>query len=265
MGDELNTDNATPEGEAPAETIDSIAEGMGWNPNFEGAEGKERLSAADYIKKGRTIQSDMRDSLKTQKKMIKDLTTSVKNIQSHTEKVGKAEIAKLRTQLKKEKEEAIIDGDVDAVEKIDGKMDDLKEQEAETKSDKKSGDAEFKAWHKDNSWYGTDLDMSDYANYVSGVEQRKNPNIEPSELMEKTTERVKKKFPEYFGKAPKEKAKPKTAVNEAGSRPGTSSKNRYTKADLSEDQRQVMRSFVSAGIMTEQKYIDDLASTGELG
>ncbi len=261
MGDELNTDNATPEGEAPAETIDSIAKGMGWNPNFEGAEGKERLSAADYIKKGRTIQSDMRDSLKTQKKMIKDLTTSVKNIQSHTEKVGKAEIKRLRSKLEAQKDEAIIDSDIDKVKEIDQKMDDLKEQEREAPK----SDAAFKKWNKENDWYGSDEDMTDAVDIKVKRWIRRNPDNTEQEVFEQAEKIARKDFPEYFGEAPKEKAKPKTAVNEAGSRPGTSSKNRYTKADLSEDQRQVMRSFVSAGIMTEQKYIDDLASTGELG
>ncbi len=265
MGDELNTDNAKPEGEAPAETIDSIAEGMGWNPNFEGAEGKERLSAADYIKKGRTIQSDMRDSLKTQKKMIKDLTTSVKNIQSHTEKVGKAEIKRLRSKLEAQKDEAIIDSDIDKVKEIDQKMDDLKEQEKDQGAEASKNKDIFQEWVKTNKWYGPEEDMTDAVDIKAKRWMRRNPDHTPEELYAQAEKIARKDFPEYFGEAPKEKAKPKTAVNEAGSRPGTSSKNRYTKADLSEDQRQVMRSFVSAGIMTEQKYIDDLASTGELG
>lgn len=250
--------------DAPKRTeIEDLAISMGWNPDFEGAEGKEALSAKDYIKKGRDIQKDMRERIKSQGKALDDMKASINGIQDHYEKVSKAEIAKAKKELSEKRKEAIIDGDIDAVEKLDEEIDTLKEQEKTNKKESKDGDKIFTAWQKDNTWFGTDLDMSDYAQYKLNAALRKNPNMSVSEQLDHAREAVEKKFPDYFGKKT-EKKPPTTAVNEAGSRPGANGKKTFTEADLSATQRSAMNTFVRAKIMTKDQYISDLVKIGEL-
>jgi hypothetical protein len=249
-------------GEAAVDTIESIAESMGWNPDFEGAEGKEKLSAADYIRKGKDIQKDMRNSLKNQKRTMEEMKTAITNIQSHNEKVNKAEINKLRAQLKEQKKEAIIDGDVEAVEKIDSEMKDLKEQEKENKAEAKDANKAFKAWNKKNEWYGSDEDMTDAVDIKVKRWMRRNPDHEESDIYEQAEKIARKDFPEYFGDT--KKKEPRTVVNEAGGRTSSGGKKVFTEADLNGAQKSAMNSFVRMDIMSKEQYIADLVTAGDL-
>lgn len=253
-------------GEKATDTVESIAESMGWNPNFEAAEGgKEKLSAGDYIRKGKDIQKDMRNTLKSQKRTMDDMKNAITNIQSHNEKVNKAEITKLRSQLKTQKEEAIIEGDVTAVEKIDEQMNDLKDQEKENKAEAKDADKAFKAWNKENKWYGSDEDMTDAVDIKVKRWMRRNPDHEEHEVFEQAEKIARKDFPEAFEDSPgTEKKKPRTVVNEGGGRTSSGGKKVFTEADLSPTQRTAMNSFVNAEVMTKEKYISDLVKMGAL-
>lgn len=244
--------------------IEELAVSMGWNPSFEGAEGKEKLSAKDYIKKGRDIQRDMSKRLKSQSDAIDEMKSSIQGIQDHYEKVSKAEIAKAKKELKDKRKEAIIDGDVDAVEKIDEEMDTLKEQEKTNKKEAKNKDKIFDDWISDNKWFEEDAEMVNYANYKLASELKRNPSLSTSEQLDFARKSVEDKFPEYFGKSKPEKKTPPTAVNEGGSRPGSGAKKEFTSADLSADQRAIMKTFVRQGIMTEKQYIADLVKIGEV-
>lgn len=246
--------------------VETLAKEMGWNPDFEGAEGKESLSARDYIKKGRDIQKDMRDRIKTQGRSMQEMQDAIKSIQEHNDKVNRAEVNKLKKQLAEKKNEAIIDGDIEAVKKADDELEALKEQEKANKADAKTGEKAFKAWHADNKWFGENLDMSDFAQYRLNVELRKNPNMTVDDQLSFVRQEAEKKFPEYFGngKGTAEK-KPPTSVNEGGARPGSGGGKTYTAADLSSEQKAIMKNFVKTGALTEKQYIADLVKIGELG
>jgi hypothetical protein len=245
--------------------LSELAKEMGWNPDFEESDGKERLSAKEFIKKGRDIQKDMRKRIKSQSDSIEDLTSSMKGIQEHFSNVSKAEIAKAKKDLKIRRDEAIIDGEIDTVDAIDAEMEALKAKEKAPNKTEEQGKKEFEAWSKDNKWFGNDgdLDMSDYAQYKINIAIRKNPNMTPAEQMAYARDSVEKKFPEYFGKEKQDRRPPASAVNEGGSRPGSNS-NTYTAADLTSDQRKIMRAFTKHGMMTEKEYINELKATGAL-
>lgn len=263
MAQEPEINMPMPKGiETQAETkkseIEELAESMGWNPDFEGAEGKEVLSAKDFIKKGRDIQKDMSKRIKSQSEALDDMKNSIKAIQEHNDKVNRAEIKALKSKLEEKKENAIIDGDIEAVKQADKEMEALNDREAEDKKEAREMSSFEKQWNKDNKWAVENPEMEDYANYKLTGFLRKNKDASTKEMLEFAREVTEKKFPEYFGKETK-KTPPKTAVNEAGGRPGSNGKSTLTSADLSSDERQIMKQFVRTGIMTEKQYLADLA------
>ncbi len=260
---EIAAQAAEESGAKQSTEIEELAQSMGWNPDFEGAEGKESLSAKDFIMKGREIQKDMRKRMKNQAESLDDLKNSIKAIQDHNEKVNRAEIKSLKAKLEEKKDEAVIDGDRDAVRQADKELAELESREKEDKKEAREMSSFEKQWNKDNKWAAENSEMEDFANYKLTGFLRKNKDASTKEILEYAREVVEKEFPEYFGKA-EDKKRPPTAVNEKGSRPGTSGKKTFTEADLSATQKTAMNAFVRSNIMTKDQYIADLVKIGEL-
>ena len=225
--------------------IETLATEIGWRPDGE-------LDAKDYILKSRDIQDTMREHIKTQKKQLGELGSSVSELKTHNERVYKAEVSKLTTEvnmLKKEKRTAIEDGDADKVDELDEQIDWLKE--AMVKPKETQANPDFNTWIEvdKNKWYTEDQEMADYADTIA--DQHKGAPFERvSALVEK---KVKEMFPDKF---PAKKSLPASPVEGAGKKIVVA---KFTKADLTDSQKDIMNKFVKQGIMTEKDYIRDIA------
>jgi hypothetical protein len=99
--------------------------------------------------------------------------------------------------------------------------------------------------------------MTAYADKMANLPEY--DNLPYDRKLTAVTELVKKAFPEKF----QTQATPTSNAVEAPS--GTGSKRQFSMADLSSDQRGIVRNFVKRGIMSEKEYIKQLAEAGEIG
>ena len=224
--------------------VETLATAIGWMPNGE-------LDAKAFIMKGRDIQDTMRDHIKTQKKQLGELGSSVAELKTHNERVYKAEVKQKDaeiTALKKERTEAIEEANVEKVKELDEQIDGLKEEMVKPKETQINPD--FNTWVDKNKWYREDQEMADYADTIA--DQHKGAPFERvSALVEKN---VKEMFPDKF---PSKKSLPASPVEGAGKKIVGA---KFTKADLTNSQKSIMGKFVKQGIMTEAQYIKDIAT-----
>jgi len=225
--------------------VEALASEIGWR---EGGE----LDAKDYILKSRDIQDTMRDHIKTQKQQLNDLDSSVSELKIHNERVYHAEIKQKDAEikaLKKEKTEAIEEGDVEKVDELDEQIDGLKKEMV--KPAPAPSNKDFDTWVEKNKWYMEDSEMADYADTIAD-NNKGAPFKRVAVLVES---KVKEMFPDKFQTR---KTIPASPVEGAGKKI-TSAK--FTKADLTDSQKDIMSKFVRQGIMTEKAYIEDIGKT----
>ena len=223
--------------------IEELATEIGWRPDGE-------LDAKAYILKSRDIQDTMREHIKTQKKQLGELGSSVAELKTHNELVYKAELKRKDAeinQLKKERKEAIEDGDVEKVEELDGQIDGLKDEISKPKQ--APVNSEFDKWVEKNKWYTEDAEMKEAADKIAD----ENEGAPFKTVARLVGLEIKEKFPNKF----KSKTIPASPVEGAGKRTAT---GKFTRADLTDSQKTIMNQFVRQGIMTEKQYISDIAT-----
>jgi len=232
--------------------IESLATELGWRPKDEFS-GDDFIDAATYIRKSRDIQDTMKSHIKEQKQQLSEMNSSVAELKAHNERVYKAEVARLKAEvetLKKEKRTAIEDGDITRVDELDEKIDGLKEAMVEPKPEtaKTTANPEFEDWVKDNNWYLKDPEMAAYADTIAD----KHTGAPFKRLAALVTNQVKEMFPDKFSVNRSTPTAP--SVEGAGRKTTT----KFTKADLTDSQKSIMKQFVRQGIMTEKQYIKDI-------
>lgn len=260
MGDEFTIeDDLEKEGdggekiaEPEMDEIDTLASEMGWRPDGKDKAG-ETIDAATYIRKSRDIQDTMRNHIKDQKQQIGDLGNSIEDLKIHNQRVYKAEVSKLKGELatlKSEKEDAVKDGDIEKVDELDEQIDDVKEAMAEPSLKEAPVEyPKFDEWIKTNKWYDDNPEMATYADAIAD----KHMGAPFERVADMVTKQVKEMFPDKF---PGEKGLASSPVEGATKRIATA---KFTKADLSESQKTIMKQFVRQGIMTEKAYIEDIS------
>jgi len=257
--------------EESQETIESLAESIGWVPKrkFKGNT-DNYISASDFIKKTKAVSDTLNHTLKENKQKLTSLEKGIEALKQHNDRVYRVQLDKQKEEidrLRKERREAIEEGDVDRVEAIEEKMTTLAESEDEQQDDPKIDPEQldaFGAWLKENEWYKVDgitdgnKDLTEYADKLAGTPEYQA--MPYSLRIKKVGAKVKEVFPEHFNEAPKRKNV--SPVEGPGMK---SSGRKFTVRDLSDDQKNIMKNFVRNGIMTEQEYIADLAKIGEIG
>ena len=272
LSEESVDEPAEEEAVEDAATIESLASELGWKPkdDFQGHE-DDYVDAATYIRRSKDIQDGLRQHLKDNKKKLSSLERGLDDLRVHNERVFKAELRKQKEEikaLKAQRREAIEEGDVERVEEIEEKMENLAREESSDEPEYELDPEQyevFSSWLKDNAWYHLEnvtegnKALSEYADKLAD-----SPEYQamPYNLrLRKVTSKVMEMFPEEFPGNGKQK-KPASNAVEAPSLKG--GKRKYSARDLSPDQKAIMRNFVRNGIMKEQEYIDDLAKMGEI-
>lgn len=258
MSDIENKDTQAPEAPEPTE-VEVRARSMGWVPKEEwNGEGKWR-DADEFVDRG-----ELFEKINSQRKALKNLEENQRAFNSHLETVRKAEYKRALDQIRKEKKEALAEGDADALIEADEKLLALaKANEAAVVAPPQvetGPHPEFVAWQNRNPWYNeTNRAMKAFADvegakYAAAVQ---SGQMTPAEVLREIETQVRREFPEKFTNP--NRSKP-GAVE--GSRASQSSKAEAYQ--LSEDEHRVMTRLVRSGAMTKEKYIADLkAAKGE--
>ncbi len=247
-----------------ANSIEEIATQLGWRIDHTG---EDSVDAATYILRSKDIQKSMSKHNKDLKDQLSVLNGSVEALKIHNEKVYQAEVKKLQaeiTDLKKERKAAIELADVEKVEELDTQIADLQKDIDTPKVEKEvkvGTNVVYETWVKDNSWYLTDPEMATFAdtvaqNYVGAPLER---------IYSLVRQKVQEVFPEKFASHSTgddnslEQKKPigPTSPVERPANKGTSTG--FSKANLTQEQMNVMNQFVRSGVMTEEQYINDIA------
>lgn len=264
MGAEGDPDGVQDEKATVTESDDvkALAAQLGWREDHTG---EDAVDAKTYILRSKDIQKSMSQHNKDLKDQLSALDGSVSALKTHNENVYQAEVKKLTdevVELKAERRAAIELADVAKVDELDKQIDEKqKDIDAPKPADKQEQQATdnpiYDTWVKDNDWYLKDDDMAKFADTIA--EQYKGAPLDRVYALVRT--KVQEVFPDKFETA-KVVAPVKTPVGPQSPVESSSAKipaENFTKADLSNDQVQIMNQFVRGGIMTEEQYVNDIA------
>lgn len=272
--DDVNPDEG--DSNLATQTLEEIATELGWKPDHEG---ENFVDAKTYILRSREIQDSMRDHNKDLKSQLQTIQGSVDALKEHNERVYKAEVSRMQTEidrLRKERKAAIEMADVDKVEELDTELDTITKTLSEPRKQAAPVvNPVYDDWVKDNEWYLTNEEMATYADTIA----HQYAGAPLPRLYALVRNKVAEVFPEAFEPAGKTaaNAQPGTLANPGGKAPvkavgpaspvesgrQQSQAKTFTKADLTSDQVSIMNQFVKSGIMTEKQYISDLAKLQE--
>jgi hypothetical protein len=233
--------------------IESRAAEQGWRPKDEWDGDPEAWRPAkEFLDRGELFKK-----IDQQNRELKEFKKTLEQFAQHHQRVAQAEYKRARDELLKEKKEALIEGDADAVIDIDEKLAAVREAQRAPAVPQVDPTHQvlFQGWVQRNGWYETNEAMRAYADKVGN--RLGATGMSPNEILAEVEAAVKKEFAAKFENPNRNKP---TAV-EAGSNKASGKKDTF---QLSEEERRVMRRFVSQiPGMTEEKYIADLKKIKE--
>jgi len=243
----------------PTEVEIQAAE-QGWMPKDKWeAEGKsldEWRPAKEFVDRGelfKTIHQTKRDLKQTQ--------AALTALQRHHQYVFEKAHQQAVTDLKKEKREALRSEDLDRVNAIDEEIEEVKTQFQKDRDNmvqaaqqaQASAPPEFEAWKADNRWYDTDSDLREYADATGFIYMSKTPNAKPDDVLRYIDQKLRKQFPDKFG-VKRVASNPTTVVDKTASR----QVQKKDEVVLDEMEVEIMKTLVRQGVLTEEKYKEDL-------
>ena len=265
MNEEINGQVVAGEGTPEPKVVElskteQTAMEHGWVPkeDFQGEEHKW-VDAGEFLRRG-----ELFSKIDSQNRELKETKRTLQALEQHYLKVKETEYKRALNDLKKQKKEALIENDVEAVLDVDEKIEELREEQiAEARQaainhqqeQASQPHPEFVAWTARNGWYQTNRTMTAFADAV-GADLRETGKS-PSEVLRLVTEEVRKKFPERFYNPKRDEA----GAVEGGVSKGNKSGN--GKVDLSEVELTIMKKLVGQGVLTKEQYMADIKAQRE--
>jgi hypothetical protein len=242
--------------------VEQQAIDQGWVPledwEAQGRSKDEWRPAKEFVDRG-----ELYKSIHSTKRELKQTQAALTALQRHNQYIFEKAYTQAQKDLRAEKRLAIRNEDFERLEEIETELEQLNDQHVKEKQELAQVQAqtatsavapEFQIWLDRNPWYLTDEKLKDEAEAAGFIYLNKGNSKEG--LLAHVEKTVKEKFPEKFGKkrsAPSAVA----AVDRTG--------KKAPKADdveLSAEERQVMRTFVDMGVMSEAEYIKQLKKAG---
>jgi hypothetical protein len=236
--------------------IEQRARSAGWRPKeeFDGDATHEWVDAGEFLRRGELI-----DKIKTLSKKNKETERTMQMLVGHYNKVRENEFQRAITFLKSQRKEALVAGDVDKVFQLEDQerqvAEKFQEFKQETKEATQAGtnelDPSFISFTKRNAWYQSDKEATADADAIGIRYRAEHPDADYEDLLKYVEGRVRKLHPQLF------KANRPSAVD-GSSASGTGSKGKLDDSFLTADERRAMDAFVRKGIVTKEKYLEDI-------
>lgn len=204
------TTTAAPEAAVSSQARDWEAEAAayGWVPQdqFKGDPDKWR-PAEEFVRRGEEILPIVRKQNEKLQAKLNEQDETIKRMSAMFEKTTARITAEYEGKieaLKAEKKAAIRAGDEAQVERIEARIDKLKEESADgpeptlDKGGSKDQNALIKDFAKANTWFVEEPEMQRYAVDVSESNAALNDGISFEDNMKFVLSAVRKKFPAYF-------------------------------------------------------------------
>jgi hypothetical protein len=199
----MQTESDTTEGNG--RDYEAEAREHGWIPKEEWTGPPERWTdAKSFVEKGEQIFSYVQaknrrlmetvDSLKREVSEVKDATKGVTEFYEKALTREKAERERLISELEATRKKAITDGDGEAFDKADRKLQEIRSEP----EPRESLPPATQAWLNDNTWYQTDAELRSIADGLSGLVAQENPGLKGRAFLDKLTERVQSAVPHKF-------------------------------------------------------------------
>jgi len=237
---------ATPQ----ADSYEEQAREQGWKPldEYEGDKTKWR-SPKEFVERG-----ELFGKIDSMGKELKETRKALKMLQEHHSKVKETEynnaLRELKTLQKKHLEDGNSDGYLETTELLTDLKAEQKAREVVQEGKPNQPDPRFIQWTAENKWYQADPEMRNFADAVGLGYAQQNPSLDPEEVLMYVTTQVKSRFKDKFVNP--NRAKPSSV--EGNSTPA-SKKGSF---EMSEEERKTMNTFVRAGVMSKDDYINEL-------
>ena len=243
--------------------VDALASEYGWKP-----EGKK--SASDYIKFALEKLPERGEALSAQSKTIEAkeselsmMKATLEELSGHMKKQKEVAYNEAMAAFKEQKRQAILNGDVDAVDALEASIAPQQEEKHEVHPSISAFEEANSSWLNGDSY--EELEMQDWVERHGMLLGKKQ--LPPEVHMKRLEQDLHKKFPAYFEAEAEEDEVVHSSVESAGgsSVAGVKSNNKkYTFANLSDTQKQVAKYLQDSGHMKIEEYIKELVSLGDL-
>ena len=234
---------------------------MGWKPKDELEEGKEFISAGEYIRRG-----ELFDKIKSLKTELEHMKSDLGAVVQHHAHVKETEFKRALEYLKQEKKTALSEGDHDRVIELDDQISEVKEaQKLSTKPAPVNASPEIRAmqeifvsWVDNNAWYNQDEELHDYADSLGLRYRRTNPEWSYEKVLVEVAKKTKERFPEHFGGR---KAVPPGPDSSGQAERSSRNSGKLKESDLTPDQKRAMDVFIKRiPGFTKEKYLAELSA-----
>lgn len=224
---------------------------QGWKPKDQLEEGKEFISADEFIRRG-----ELFSKIDVLGKELKDTKKALKMLTEHHSQVRDTEFNRALTYLKQQKKDALIEGDADKVVELDDQIAEVKAkrqvEQQQQRQESAQPDPRFLQWVDKNAWYVQDNELRAFADEVGVSHSKLNPGKDPEDVLKYVAERVRKAFPEKFTNPNRARTSP--VEGRTQSKPASKSDD----FELTDDEKRVMHTFVRQGVMTAEEYKAEL-------
>jgi len=241
---------------------EDIARQSGWVPKDEWKGRKEDWRPAKEFNE----RGELFTRIKSQSKELSDMKNAVNMLVSQQSKQYLKGFEDAVASLKQQRAAAVADGDLEAVVKISDAIDEVKEKHQEAQKVARPsapvGPTDtFKEWHTKNTWYMKDKDLSEHAEDVGEIYKKRNPNSSEADMLEHVARAVRKEFPNKF----RQKAPPSPdgdgRESSGGKRDGGRNDSKFSEieAQMTEEQRGIMKTIIRQTKMTKEEYFKQYA------
>lgn len=238
--------------------VEQQAMEQGWMPKEDwvaaGRDPDEHRSAKEFVDRG-----ELYKSIHTTKRELKQTQAALDALQKHHKYVFEKAHEQALRDLRAEKRLAIRNEDFERVEEIETEIDEMKDQHLKEKAElhaqaQVAVPAEVQNFIDRNPWYTMDKGLRDEADAIGFIYLNNGGTRDG--LLSHVEKEVKRKFPEKFG-VKKTAPNAVAGVDRTGKK--VAPKDDFT---LTAEERQVMMTFVDAGVMSEADYIKELKKAG---
>lgn len=220
----------------------------GWNPD--GVK-----SAEEYAR-----TEPLYEEIKARGKQLKQMQKAIDSLTEHMTKQEKLAYNRALETLRREREDAILRGDLQTVTQIEN------EQTRLTTVPESIPEADAFTEKYGHIFQSPGFEEMEIAEFVKQRDiDLMSRKLSPKDHMKTLEDHMVKRFPNYFNK--KEVVSRSYSSVEMGDGDNVarkSSSRKFSFNDLSYEQKKVAQDFKSRGIMTVEKYIKDLVDLGEL-
>ena len=231
MSEEIQKQD-TPEVEQEREftPVEQEAMAQGWRPKEEFEGDPDRfIDAGEFVRRG-----ELFSKIDHQNKELKQLRLAMDQFKAHHANVEAKAYERAVRDLKRQRKEALAEGDVEQYDQLDQAIDTLKEQREEyvqreqavAQAQAQQVNPEFSAWVNRNQWYTNDPIMAGAADRYGMVLAKEG--LAPTEVLKKVEAKMKQEFPHKF----KNPNRDKPGAVEAPASRGERQKSKYQPSEM---------------------------------